>query len=112
MDFHDQTVCSGRYRGVTHRCYVMVIAGSVRWIDDYGKMGFLFEHRDRGEVKGVACSSLKGADTAFAEDHRLIAFTHDIFGTHQELLNRHGHTPLEQHRLFQLSHLLQQGKIL
>ena len=36
-------------------------------------MGFFFQHRDRGDIQHIAVVSLKGADTALAENNVVVA---------------------------------------
>src|SRR5512133_3500210 len=75
-------------------------------------MSFFLEDRNRRKIKGVAGGGFKGPDSALAENYGLVPFAHDVLGTHQEFLYRHGHTTLEQYLFSQLAHLFQKCKIL
>ncbi len=57
-------------------------------------------------------AGLEGADPAFAEDDVLVAAAHDVFGRHQQLVDRVGKAALEQNRLADAAKLLEQFEVL
>src|ERR1700675_2384521 len=75
-------------------------------------MGQLVQYRDGGNVTGVASGGLKSADTAFAENYIGIAVRDDVFGGHQEFLDRAAQAALQEHRAPAFTESLEQNKIL
>ena len=70
------------------------------------------QHRHRGKIERVARVVVKRADAALAENDVVVAAGHDVFRAHQQLLERVGKPALEQNRLFDRAHLLEQVVVL
>src|SRR2546430_5619081 len=51
------------------------------------------------------------ADAALAEHDAVVALGEDVFGGHQEFVERGGHAALEEDRFFGASSALEQGEI-
>ena len=64
-----------------HRGNQCRLAGGVAGINDDRQVSQLAQHRDGRQIQRVARVGFKGADAALAQNHLLIAFTHDVFGT-------------------------------
>ena len=75
-------------------------------------MAHALEHRNGGNIEGVAGVLLVGANAALTEDDVLVAAGHDVLGAHQELLHGVGEAALEQDGLARLAELLEQLEVL
>ena len=64
------------------------------------------------QVKRVARVVGKGAHAALTEDDLVVAFAHDVFGGHEELVERGRHTAFDQDRLAGPAGFLQQREVL
>ena len=81
-------------------------------IDDNGQMRQFMEHRHGREIEGIARIIREGTDAAFAEDDALVAAGHDVFGGHEEFLQRVGEAALEEDGLVRPAELSQQIEVL
>ena len=57
------------------------------WINNVGKMGFLFQGRYTAYVENISCRGLEGVGAELAKN---------IFGRHEKLLNGINHAPFFQ----------------
>ena len=80
--FHHQAVSAGSHRGPTHRYHLITAATGMARIGDNWKMTFFLNHRDGTQVQSVAGMVGKSADATLAENHIVIPFGHDVFGSH------------------------------
>ena len=69
-------------------------------------------HRNGGDVHGVARGRFVGANAALAEDHVVVSAGHDVLARQQQFLNRRGDAPLQQNGLARLTQLAQQVEVL
>ena len=81
-------------------------------IGDHGQVGELFEHRNGGDVHGVASRGLIGADAALAEDHLVVAAGEDVLARKEQLLDGGGDAALEQDGLADLAEFAEQVEVL
>ena len=100
VDLDHQAVGTGGHGSLCQLGHHPCMAAGVAGVHYDGQVGHLVEHDHTGQIKGVAHAGLEGADAALAEDDVLVALGHDVFGAHDELFQRVGKAPLEQHRLF------------
>ena len=84
----------------------------MRGIGHDGQVRELVNHRNRGDIHGVARGGLIGADAALAEDHVVVAAGHDVLAGEQQFLDGGGDAALEQHRLAYLAQFAQQIEVL
>ncbi len=77
--------------------HVAPIAGGVAGVEDDRQVRMVLDHRDGVDVGGEAGGGFEGDDAALAEDHLRVAFGHDIFGGHQQILDAAAEAALEQH---------------
>ena len=81
-------------------------------IDEYRQVAQTLDRQHRAQVKGIAGIGLKGADAPLAQDDIFVALGQDVFGGHEEFLDRGAHAALQQHGLAGLSHRFEQIEIL
>src|ERR1700739_2473917 len=98
VDFDEEGVGAYGDWGAREREDFVAFAGAVGGIDEDGEMTALFYGGDNGEVEGVAREIGEGADAAFAEHHVVVAFGEDVFGGHEEFVERGGHAAFEENR--------------
>ncbi len=77
-----------------------------------GQVRTLAQHRNGGEVEGVAGRGFERANAALAQDDVGIPFGQDVFGARQELVEARGHSALEQDRPVGLADRLEQVEVL
>jgi len=97
VDFDEEAVGADGHGGTGERKNFVALAGAVAGIDHDGEMAAFVDGGDNGEVEGVAGEIGEGADTALAEDDIVVALAHDVFGSHEEFVERGGHAAFEQH---------------
>ena len=112
MDLDLQAVGTAGGRGERHGLNVAGVAGGVAGVGDDGQVRQVVQHRHGVEVEGIAGAGLEGADAALAQDDVVVALAHDVLGGHEQLIDRAGHTALEQDRSLGLADLLEQGEVL
>ena len=54
--------------------------------------------RHRRQIEGIARVLRERANTALAQDHVVVAFSHDVLGREQPFLERCSHAALQKHR--------------
>src|SRR5579859_3929911 len=98
VDFDQQAVGAGGYRGAGHGGNFVAAAGAVGRVGQHWEVRQLFDYGDGGDVEGVAGVGLKGADAALAEDYVVVAAGEDVFGAEEEFFHGGGHAALEENR--------------
>src|SRR5262249_34694427 len=66
----------------------------------------------RSEIEAVSRVLRERTHTAFAEDHIVIALSHDVLGCQQPFLERCSHSSLQQHRQPGSARALQKREVL
>src|SRR5437870_4948316 len=99
VDFEQQTVRARGNRRAGHGRNLVAPAGPVRRVGQNGQVRKLLDYGNSGDIQSVARGRFKGADSALAEDHVVVAAGHDVFGAEQPFLDGGRHTALQQHRL-------------
>src|ERR1700687_1120427 len=112
MDFDEEAIGADSDGGSWKRENFVALAGSVGRIDEDRKVAALFDGRYDGEVERVARKIGEGAHAALTENDVVVAFGEDVFGGHEEFVERGGHTALEENGLFGAARAVEQGKIL
>src|SRR5713101_2347363 len=112
MDFNEQAVGANGNGGAGKRQNFVALAGSVAGIDKDRQVAALLDGGDNGEVERVAGKIGERSNAAFAEHHVVIAFGEDIFGGHQEFVERSRHAAFQEDVLFGVAGALQERKIL
>src|SRR5215469_12238822 len=90
----------------------VALARAVAGIDENGQMAPFFNGGYDSEVESVARKIRKCANAALAEHDVVIALREDVFGGHQEFVERSGHAALEKNGLFGATRALEQGEVL
>ena len=70
------------------------------------------QHRDRGNIAGVARGRLKGANAALTQNDVRVAVRHNVFGGHEQLFDGGTEAAFEHNRLARLAKGFEQGKVL
>src|SRR5262245_58850166 len=70
------------------------------------------DRRYRSEIKRISRVLRERAHTALAEDHVVIAFSHNVFGCKQPLLEGCSHAALQKHRQLGTTGTLQKREVL
>ena len=112
MNFDHDSVCTGGNGGCSHRGHQFGLAGGVTGVYHDGKMRQLMQRRYGGNIQGVSGVGFKGPDAPFAEDDIFVAFAHDVFCAHQQLLQRVCQTALEEDRFLGFANFFQQIEVL
>ena len=80
----------------------------MRRVGDHRQVRELLDHRNRGDVHGVAHVSVEGAYAALAQNHVVVSAGHDVLGAEQQLFDGGGHAALEQHGLLNFAERAEQ----
>ena len=112
VDFHHESVCAGCHAGSCERRDHICRAGAVRRINDHRQMRNSPDRRHRSKIERVPRMLRERANTAFAEDHVVIALSHDVFRCEQPFLERCSHSAFQQHRQPGSASALQKRKVL
>src|SRR6266705_3330301 len=88
MNFNHDTMRAYRARGPRQRRDPFAATGGMAWIDNYGQMCALAQHRHRGKIEGVACRSFERANAALTKDDAPVAFGHDVLSRRQPFIPR------------------------
>ncbi len=108
----EDAVCANRNCGARHGQNLVALAGAVAGVDEDGQVAELLYGGNDAEVEGVARVIGKGAHAALAEDDFVVALAHDVFGGHQEFVERGAHAAFQQHGHAQAAGVLEQRKVL
>jgi len=112
MDFDEQAVGAYGYGGAGEGQNFVAFAGAVAGVYEDGQVAAFFYGGDDGQVERIAGVVSESAHASFAEHYVVVAFTEDIFGGHQEFVERRGHATLEENWFFSAAGALEQGEIL
>ena len=82
VDLNHNAVRAHCYGRAGHWNNLIALAGSVARVNQDRQMAESLHGRDNAQVKGVSSMVGKGADTALAQDHLIVAFAHNVFGRH------------------------------
>ena len=77
-----------------------------------GRCVSFLQHRDRGDVHGIAGIGLIGADAALAEHEIVVSAGENVLGGEQHLFDRGRDAALHQHRRTRMAELAQQIEVL
>ncbi len=98
--------------GAGHGQHLVALAGAVARVDEDGQVAEPLHGGNDAEVERVAGVVGKGAHAALAEDDLVVALAHDVFGGHEELVERGAHAALQQHGHAQAAGVLEQREVL
>ena len=84
----------------------------MRWVGDDRQVRQFFEHWNGINVKGVARGRFIGSDAAFADHDVHVAPGQNVFGAHQQFLDRAADAAFEKDRLSGLAQRLEQRVVL
>ncbi len=112
MDFDEQAVGAYRYGGAGERKNFVALAGAVAGVDEDWQMAAFFHGGNDGEVERVAGMVGEGADAAFAEHDVVVAFAEDVFGGHEEFVERGRHAALQEDGFLGAAGAFEQREIL
>src|ERR1700681_1111536 len=112
MHFDEQAVGANGCGGAREGQNFVAFARAVTGIDQDGQMAALFYGWNDGQVESVAGMVSESAHTTLTEHYVVVAFAEDIFGGHQEFVERGGHAAFEENWLFGASGALEQREIL
>src|SRR5260370_25299456 len=91
---------------------LVALTRAVAWVDYDRQMAQALNGGNNAQVERVARVIGESSHSALAQDHLVIAFRENIFGGHQEFLERIGHTALQQYWLARAAGAAQQREIL
>src|SRR5690242_12640776 len=100
MDLYEQAVGANRDGGAGKRQNFVAFASAVAGIDEDRQVAALLNGGDDGEVERVAGEIGERSNAALTENDAVIAFGQDVFGGHQEFVERGGHTAFQEDGLF------------
>ena len=112
VDFDEEAVGSNGNSGAGKRQNFVAFAGAVTGVNENRKVAAFFDGGDDGEVQSIAGEIGESADAAFAEHDVVISFGEDVFGGHEEFVERGGHTALEEDWFFGAAGALEKRKVL
>src|SRR5438105_3388677 len=112
MHFDDQAIRSRGDGGSCHRSDLVAFTGTVAGIDEYRQMTQALYRRNDAEVQRVTRVISKCAHTSLTQYDVVIAFTHDVLSSHQELLEGCRHTSFKKNGFLRAPSALQQRKVL
>src|SRR6476661_7482230 len=112
MDFDHETVRAGCHTGSCQRRDHIRRASAVRRINDHRQMRNASDRWHRRKIERVPRVLRERAHTAFAEDHVVIAFSHDVLRCEQPFLQGCSHSALQEHRHPGSASALQKRKVL
>ena len=84
---------------------------AVRRIDDDRQMRFRFQDRHGVEIEGVTRGVFERANAALAEEHVHVAFAQDVFGAHDQIVDRGAEAAFEQDGQMAAADFFQERKI-
>src|SRR5216684_582417 len=73
MNFNDQAISANGHTRTSQRRHHIVLASSMRRINEHGKVRNTADRWDRRQVHGVSCVLSKGSNTAFAKNDLVVA---------------------------------------
>ena len=91
VNFDEETVGADGDCGERQGKYFVALAGAVGRIDHDRQMAAALDGRHDGEIQRVARKIGESSDAALAERDLIVSFGQDVFGSHQELVERGGH---------------------
>src|ERR1035437_4963387 len=112
MDFDHQAIGARGHGGARHGGDDVAASRAVGWVRDNRQVGEFLDHRNGGEILGVARVGFKGTDAALAENHVVIAAGQDVLGGEQEFLDGGRDAAFEQHGFGLLAEFAQQVEVL
>ena len=112
MNFDEEAVGANGDGGAGKGENFVALAGAVTGINEDRKMAAFFDGGNDGEVESVAREIGEGANAALAEHDVVVALGEDVFGGHEELVERRGHATLEEDGLFGAASALEEREIL
>src|ERR1700736_3427547 len=75
-------------------------------------MCFGFEYRNGVQIQRISSHCLEGSNSPFAEQNVKITLAYNIFGAHQQVLDRGCHASFEHYRKFSAADFSQECKVL
>ena len=75
-----------------------------------GKQRLCFQDRDRVQIERVSGHRLEGADASFTKQDVGVAFAQDVFGAHEQVVDRRAKASLEQNGQATAAHFLKRAK--
>jgi len=112
MNFDKEAVGADGDGGARKRQNFVAHAGAVTRVHDDGQMAAALDGGNDGEVERIAGMVGEGAHAALAENHVVVAFGEDVFGGHEEFVERGGHAALQEDGFFGVAGALEEREIL
>ena len=112
VNFDEQAIGTNGDGGAGERKNLVAFASAVRGIDEDGKVAAFFDRGDDREIECVAGKVGEGADSPFTEHDVVVAFGEDVFGGHQEFVERGGHAALQKNGLPGAASTFEKGEVL
>src|ERR1700693_3469795 len=100
MNFDEETIGADGDGGAGERQNFMALAGAVAGFDEDGEMAAFFYRGNYGEIESVAGKIGEGSHPALAEHYVVVPFGEDVFGGHEEFVERGRHAAFEEHGFF------------
>jgi len=112
VNFDEEAIGTNGDGGAGERKNLVAFASAVRGIDEDGKVAAFFDRGDDREIERVAGKVGEGADSPFTEHDVVVAFGEDVFGGHQEFVERGGHAALQKNGLPGAASTFEKGEVL
>src|SRR5439155_23517600 len=112
MNFDEQPIRSDSHRRPREWQHLVPFACAMTGVHEYRKVAAFFHPGNDRKVQRVPGKIGERAYAALAEHHVVISFRQNIFGSHQEFIERGGHPPLKQNWPLGTSRALKKRKIL
>ena len=112
VNFDEEAIGTNGDGGAGERKNLVAFASTVRGIDENGKVAAFFDRGDDRKIERVAGEVGERADSPFAEHDVVVALGEDVFGGHQEFVERGGHAALQKNGLPGAASTLEKREVL